>query len=344
MGKVLATILQIGYWLMYLVLLMLFYLFFAAPKLHSLHITDFLNWGKLMFGTAIVPGAIGFYTSYFFLFKFLRARKFAILLAMLVGVSIVSAFVGAAIISIQISPAFWSADGNSAIIVLFILAVIVLVNAIMGLVIRGFVGWYNDIQLKEELNKRNYEMEISLIKSQIDPHFLFNTINNIDMLIEKDGSQASLYLNKLSDIIRFMLYETKNSKIPIEKEIEYVEKFVALQRIRTSFPQNIRMEVKGISNGWFIEPMVFIPFIENAFKHYSKGEPGFVTIGFEISDHFVQFICSNSFEVDKSNGQSFGGLGKELIEKRLSLLYKNKYELNNSVDNNVYKVKLTIFR
>lgn len=132
---------------------------------------------------------------------------------------------------------------------------------------KGFITWYNDIKTKVELTKKNYEMEIALMKAQINPHFLFNTINNIDGLIQEDSDKASEYLNKLSDIMRFMLYETKTEKIYLAKELAYIGKYIELQKIGTSNPGYVKYEVQGEPANLLVEPMLFIPFIENAFKH-----------------------------------------------------------------------------
>ena len=85
---------------------------------------------------------------------------------------------------------------------------------------KGFFTWFSDIKLKEDLAEKNHQMEMALVKAQLDPHFLFNTINNIDVLIQKDPDIASQYLNKLSEILRFMLFETKAPKISLNKEID----------------------------------------------------------------------------------------------------------------------------
>ena len=123
---------------------------------------------------------------------------------------------------------------STAVTVIIVMTFIGLICGIVALVIKGFITWFNEIKLKEALKEKNHEMEMALIKSQLDPHLLFNTINNIDALILKDAVAASDYLNKLSDIMRFMLYETKPDKILLSKEIEYIEKYIALQKIRTA--------------------------------------------------------------------------------------------------------------
>src|SRR6185503_21279079 len=117
--------------------------------------------------------------------------------------------------------------------------VIAAIHGTIALVIRGFITWYTEIKLKEELAQRNFEMELALIKSQINPHFLFNTINNIDVLITKQPELASLYLNKLSDILRYMIYETKTEKISLATELDYIEKYLELQKIRTTNPNYV---------------------------------------------------------------------------------------------------------
>ena len=141
------------------------------------------------------------------------------------------------------------------------------IHGVMALVIRGFITWYDEIKLKEGLAKEKHDMELALIKSQINPHFLFNTINNIDFLITKDSTKASEYLNKLSDILRYMVYETKTEKIPLTTELNYIEKYLELQRIRTSNADYVSFEVIGNANNLMIAPMILFPFIENAFKH-----------------------------------------------------------------------------
>ncbi len=123
--------------------------------------------------------------------------------------------------------------------VILLLGVIAFANGVLALVIRGFITFYGEIRLKEDLKRQNAELELALIKSQISPHFLFNTLNNIDVLIEKDAfARASSYLNKLSDILRFMLYETKTDRISIGEELRYIREYIELQMIRTAHPES----------------------------------------------------------------------------------------------------------
>lgn len=344
MSRVLATTLQVGYWLMYTALLFLFFLLLNAQRAPTLSLHNYASWALLMLISAVIPGAIAFYFAYLFAFnRFLHTKKIKQLVASSLLASFFSALVGSLLATVVISSSFWEVDGYSgAVFVLTILSLIALINFIMGLVIKGFVTWYDELQWKEELNRRNYEMELSLIKSQLDPHFLFNTINNIDVLISSDGKKASVYLNKLSEIMRFMLYETKTTQVPLTSELSYVEKYIDLQKIRTTHPENIRYSVESHAQGWVIEPMLFIPFIENAFKHFSN--EGMIDVQFVILSNSIRFKCINTYDFHTGESKQGVGLGKELIERRLKLLYPDHHELDVTVDQNKYLVKLNLYR
>jgi len=223
------------------------------------------------------------------------------------------------------------------------IAFIALIAGVVALVIRGFIAWYNDIKLKQELKEKNYEMEMALVKAQLDPHFLFNTLNNIDVLIQKDADEASKYLNKLSDIMRFMLFETKTEKIALSKEIAFLEKYIALQKIRSSNPNFVQLTINGDYQNKKISPMVFIPFIENAFKHVSdKKAENAIDINLIIEEGKIQFECTNNNNTKPNSINEYNGLGNELIQKRLNLLYPNSHNLTLKNEANFYTVILTL--
>jgi LytS/YehU family sensor histidine kinase len=213
----------------------------------------------------------------------------------------------------------------------------------VALVIKGFITWFNEIKMKEALKAKNHEMELALIKSKLDPHLLFNTINNIDALIIKDAVEASNYLNKLSDIMRFMLYETMAEKILLSQEIEYIEKYIALQKIRTANLNYVHLAVTGSIGNKSIAPMVFIPFIENAFKHSTnKKLENAIRVDILISDNDIKLVCENKFDLRTSAQQPNSGLGNELVQKRLELIYPGKHHLVVHKNNDLYSVNLTI--
>ena len=234
---------------------------------------------------------------------------------------------------------------DSAFAITNAMSIVALLNGGMGLLIKGFIKWFADIKLKEDLNKKNFDTELALIKSQINPHFLFNTINNIDILIEKNPVKASNYLNKLSDIMRFMLYETKTEKIPLSKELNYIEKYIELQKIRTANPDFVHYSIDGNTEGVFIAPMLLIPFIENAFKHSEGVKTGnVIAINVLITNDLIQFNCRNKYVLNNTIKEENSGLGNDLIQKRLALLYPNTHTLTIDNKENIYEVCLSIMR
>lgn len=346
MKKSVIILLHLGYWTIYLLLLTMFFVILNMAKMHiTVKLVSIVLFFKPFGWSAILPALFGFYTFYSILFdKYLKKKNFIKLLLS----ATVFAFSAAIISELIIYDVFhnqginWSV--NDIVIIGFLLAFVSLLNGATGLVIKGFINWYNDIKIKVELNKKNYEMELALVKSQINPHFLFNTINNIDVLITKDAIRASEYLNKLSDIMRFMLYETKTEKIPLNKELTYIEKFIELQKIRTTNQHYINYTVKGDATNLMIPPMLFIPFIENAFKHAeNKKAENAININLDIEKDKIVFQCENTHSQNLQLQQGYSGLGSELIKKRLTLLYPDKHILTITNNNELYKVALSLY-
>ena len=300
---------------------------------------------------AFIPSFLSFYFYYFLLFpNYLQQKKF--LLSIIVGILI---SVGASILAYILhrylieTGHFIDMDQggkngrSTAGIVIIVMTIISSVTGTVALVIKGFITWYGEIKLKEELKQKNHETEMALVKAQLDPHFLFNTLNNIDVLIVKDAGEASDYLNKLSDILRFMLYETKADEILLKKEIEYIEKYIELQKIRTSNVNYVSFKITGIPGIKTIAPMVFIPFIENAFKHSTnKKIDNAINVQQFINKDSIQFVCENKFDSTRKLKQDSNGLGNDLIQKRLNLIYPEKHILELVKQTDLYSVHLTI--
>ncbi len=226
---------------------------------------------------------------------------------------------------------------------IFLYSLIIFIIGICGSVISIFFRWFSDFKDKKELEKKNLQTELALLKSQISPHFLFNTLNNIDVLISKDSEKASVYMKKLSDILRFMLYETKDELIPMSLELEYIEKYIELQKIRTSNESFVNFRIAGKADEINIAPMIFIPFIENAFKHTSnKKTIDAIKIRFDFTNDSIKFSCTNFKNTSDTLIQKQSGLGVNLIEQRLNLLYRDKHILKIKNSEEKYFVALTI--
>jgi two-component system LytT family sensor kinase len=215
---------------------------------------------------------------------------------------------------------------------------------ISALIIRGFTTWALEINYKKQLEKSNLESNLALLKARINPHFLFNTLNNIDVLIEKDPTIASTYLKKLSDILRFTLYESPSDTIPLSKEADYIKQYIELQQIRTSNADFAKFDFEPGDNDVQVSPMLFIPFIENAFKYSTnKKIRNAVTISLGTNNNEVVFTCSNAYDADsKVQYEENSGLGLELIKSRLELLYPQNYQLAIDKTTDRFNVNLAI--
>nr|WP_240979034.1 histidine kinase [Longimicrobium terrae] len=208
---------------------------------------------------------------------------------------------------------------------------------------RGFVGWYGDLRVKEELARRTREVETALLRARLDPHFLFNTLNNIDVLITRDAAAASAYLNKLCDIMRFVLYEARAETIPLTAELAYIEKYLDLERIRSANPRHVHYAVEGDPAGLRITPMIFIPFIENAFKHAVAARTGnTIDVAVRVDGGRVRFCCANRHRGAHGPALPSGGVGNAVMARRLALLYPDRHALDVSDRDDTYTVRLTV--
>lgn len=344
MKKPVIVLLHLAYWLIY-TFLFAFAVFAytidtkdtqGQPLAHSINI-QVIGFLLVCF---FLNSVLAFYTSYFVLFpKLLQQKK--ILLLVLTGIITVFASV---MVSIGVVFALTGhfLIGEVAPGIILIMGIITGVHALLGLVLRGFITAYGDIRVKEELKRKNLEMELALIKAKINPHFLFNTINNIDVLIHKDANLASGYLNQLSDILRYMLYETKTEKVSFDKEIQHIEKYLDLQKLRSSNPGYIHFQKNGNGNP-MIAPMLFMPFIENAVKYAeNKKTDKAIQISFDVNNERVIFECQNAYTVSSDISTLKGGLGQDLALKRLDLLYRGQYHISINDKDGTYAVKLVI--
>ncbi len=352
MKKSIVVLLHISFWLCYLFIIAIMLAVFYRSSSHAIDQTARIENAFIsLFLFAFFPSFITFYGCYFMVFpKYLQQKKF--LLSIITGILI---SIGASIIAYILIRYFIESgrmidmdkggkNGRSTIIIVIgAMSIISLISGILALVLKGFITWVDEIKLKEELQQKNHETEMALVKAQLDPHFLFNTLNNIDVLLLDDATVASQYLNKLSDILRFMLYETKTETILLEKEIEYIEKYIELQKIRTANPTYINFQVTGTPENRTIAPMVFIQFIENAFKHTNnKKTDNAIDVQIFIEKKAIRFVCKNKFDSKRKLKQESNGLGNDLIQRRLNLIYPEKHTLEVSNHCNLYTVNLTI--
>lgn len=214
---------------------------------------------------------------------------------------------------------------------------------ILGIGFRSLFGWIVQKNVQQKLEKQNLESELALLRMQINPHFLFNTLHNIDTLIKDNQLKASQALIKLSEMMRYMLYKTKKEQVTLAEEIAYIENYIALEKLRLKNPEFLLYNISGNYRSNKIAPMLFIPFIENAFKHSvdSNTKHG-VKITIDINSNGITCNCENKMDKTDSTKDQTHGIGIEIVKKRLGVLYPRKHELIINEYNNVFKVKLSI--
>jgi Putative regulator of cell autolysis len=234
---------------------------------------------------------------------------------------------------------------NNQIQKLVYFTILSLVWGIIGSAIKGIFLWVDSLAERRVLEKKHLESKNALLmlQAQINPHFLFNSLNNIDILIEETPKVASEYLKKLSDILRYVLYETKEQETDLSKEIVQIQSYIDLQKIRTDNPNYVNINIIGELGDQKIAPMIFIPFIENAFKHSkNKTIDNAIDIQFDISDKNVIMVCKNYFESNQIEIIKSEGLGNETIKQRLNLLYPKRHKLVIDKTDHWFNVTLSI--
>lgn len=355
MPRYIVAVLHIGYWGLYLLLLAMMVL---GTRMNT-PVPRFLFTTSAGF-LLIVPNVAAFYVQYFLLVPRLFPRKRFGLLALF---SVLTAFGTSVLCSIvlslatgQLLPVLRYSLPNSVAFLSW-LSVLALIHMTLAMVIRGFISWYEDIAVKEQLAQKTNEVEAALLRAKLDPHFLFNTLNNIDVLIMRDAVAASSYVNQLSDILRFVLYEARADRVPLDAELSYFDKYIALQRIRIANQKLVSYTLSGETRGLSIAPMLLIPFVENAFKHAAgQREDSAIVIAISVEQSALTFVCSNSYQrtptirgsdtrpssARANESRAAGGLGKELMQQRLDLLYPGRHALAVSDSNNRYSVRLDL--
>lgn len=195
-----------------------------------------------------------------------------------------------------------------------------------------------------EMAREKAEAELNFLKSQINPHFLFNSLNSVYFLIDKDNPDARTALHKFSDMLRYQLYECNDEKIPIEKELTYLRDYVDLQRLRREAKDEVIFECSDEVQGFMIEPLLLIPFVENSFKHlshFNKDKANLVRIEADRNNGEFSFRVSNTVDYN-STREPMGGIGLKNVKRRLELLYPGKHELNIKEEGGVFSIGLKL--
>lgn len=332
MHIILKVILHLFFWIVFFVLSgVMSFQMSEGPEFMIEHIE------ALVIATAWA--AVAFYFFYFFMYRFIEKHRFLkyfiYSVISVVGISLVfitftRIFIFNGKFNVETSWNYTTMAGTYII-------------ANCGSLLKGFIGWIESTGIRTELEKRNLKLELEALRSQINPHFLFNTLNNIDALIHTQPQKASTMLITLSDVMRYMLYQTQGENTTIALEANHLQNVLSLQKIRFSEPNYIQYKFDIKQNDKQIAPLLFIPFVENACKyaHYNGLTP-IVDVNLQQSDNIIKFECTNSYDPKKESKKEMGGLGLENVKKRLTLLYPQKHELTIRNEGNIFSVSLII--
>ena len=205
--------------------------------------------------------------------------------------------------------------------------------------------WQAEVNLRQQLEQEKVTSELMLLKAQINPHFFFNTLNTIYSYTLSDGEIARTAITNLSKMMRYVLYDAAGKHTPLTKEFNFIREYVELMKLRTGRKTTVHLKVPEEGGDMMIAPMVFLPFVENAFKHGVSGiQEGYISIHILLNNGNVELIVRNTvYKSRRANEDESNGIGITNTTRRLELLYPDKYTLSmGMVSENEYEAKLKL--
>ena len=205
--------------------------------------------------------------------------------------------------------------------------------------------WFINISTESNLRNEKLQAELNFLKSQINPHFLFNTLNNIYSYAQTGNQKTAPMLERLSSILRFMVYDCGENRVALSKEITAIEDLLEIQKMKNSKQQNIKLSVEGVKGFHLIAPLIIVNFVENACKHSDvvNNLNGFINIKILVNKSDICLLTiSNTFKEKQVIDSKYGGLGLENIKKRLDLQYEKNYTFKEEIRGAIYNLKLNI--
>ena len=223
---------------------------------------------------------------------------------------------------------------------------IITASFMLGANLYGFTyAWFMGQEKRKSLEQATLQAELSALKHQINPHFLFNILNGLyGLAFRNDDEPTAEGIAKLSLMMRYMLYESNSNLVALPKELEYIQHYIDLQKLRIQVPENVQLKVTGEVAEKKIAPMVLIPFIENAFKHgISTIHSSFIEISLNLQADSLVFVVINPIHREGRGGQDTpGGIGLQNVRRRLELLYPDRHQLIIKAEDARYYIQLTL--
>ena len=289
---------------------------------------------------------ITYFTIYFLIPKFILKKKYLLFLLTFSGSLVLFYLVRTSLSYLLVTKDIWpEAQGNQQPFTLIhIVEVMIGTIYVIGLVsaIKLAYDWINEKRKNDELQRMQLQTELDFLKTQIQPHFFFNTLNNLYALVIKQSPQAPDVVMKLSEIMQYVLYEVKEPKISLMKSVNYLYSYLELEKLRYGDRVQSEISIEGDMDEVMVPPLIFLPFIENCFKHGIKDQENIkVDINFVVEDKFLYFTVENTLADDKEF-ISKHGIGIENVKRRLELLYGTKFSLKTIASEDAFKVLLKI--
>ena len=206
------------------------------------------------------------------------------------------------------------------------------------------IDWLKSESSRKELQTKNMQSELKFLKSQINPHFLFNTLNNLYALTLKKSDLAPEIVLKLSEIMRYMLYECNAAEVSLSKEIAFMKNYIGLEQLRYGDRLDMSLHISGDWENKQMAPLLLVPFVENAFKHGTSQqlEQAWMHIELMVQGNTLKFKLINSRDIDAQPTTDSGGIGLQNVKKRLQLLYANRHDLRLVAEDETFMVVLTL--
>lgn len=219
-----------------------------------------------------------------------------------------------------------------------------IVAVIFSLAVKAMENLIKTEAEKKEIENRNLESELLHLKYQLQPHFFFNSLNNIYSLIEVSPEKAQEAIHNLSKLMRYLLYDTRKEKVELSEEIIFIKKYIQLMEIRQTGKTATHIDFpEHLNHSYKIAPLLFIPMIENAYKHgVSATQASQLFFSLHIQENELLFYGKNTNFPKNNTDKSGSGIGLDNLKKRLELIYPHNYELKNGIEDNMYWISLKI--
>lgn len=317
--------------------------FFFWVWVYKGYYTDFKMLAKVTFVYLVAHASIYYLTQYVLIPKVLKRHNvFLFLLSFAIATALAAGFMLMAIFGI-LGLTIEAFGGNISQAYGIFLMSILFVNGLL-ISAKFLIETAKNQRNQQRLKKEQLESELQYLKAQVNPHFLFNAINSVYVLIKLDPNKAADMLIKLSDLLRAQLYDFTGEAITIEQEINYIESYIALEQIRRGNKLTFEFEKGNNLSGFRIAPLILIPFLENCFKHLSNHgqEKNIIRVKFDWSDGTFHAFFENTVDPIPVKEKQTGGIGLKNVRRRLDLIYPGRYVLDIKEGDGLFQVDLKI--